>query len=154
MNFKNFSNFKSGFPALFKKTAMEFRKTIINYNELTRIYVLSSVFCEKNKNFDREIKNGDCFKIVNFRFLRFLDCNIWFRDMHARLKFFLPYPARSGFLKLNPAQLNTWIKQRNSVRISGPVLLGPISVNQAKQPNKSIKYVTIIRHKYVYKMSQ
>ena len=38
MNFKNFSNFKSGFAALFKKTAMEFRKTIINYNELTRGY--------------------------------------------------------------------------------------------------------------------
>ena len=39
MNFKNFSNFKSGFAALFKKTAMEFRKSIINYNELTRGYV-------------------------------------------------------------------------------------------------------------------
>ena len=38
MNFKNFSNFKSGFAALFKKTAMEFRKSIINYNELTRGY--------------------------------------------------------------------------------------------------------------------
>ena len=39
MNFKNFSNFKSGFAALFKKTAMEFRKSTINYNELTRGYV-------------------------------------------------------------------------------------------------------------------
>ena len=26
MNFKNFSNFNSGFTALFKKTALEFRK--------------------------------------------------------------------------------------------------------------------------------
>ena len=85
MNFKNFSNFKSGFAALFKKTAVEFRKSIINYNELTRIYAHLVYSVEKNKKFDREIKNGDCFKIVNFRFLWFLDCNILFRDMHARL---------------------------------------------------------------------
>ena len=71
MNFKNFSNFKSGFAALFKKTAMEFRKTIINYNELTRGYA-HLVYSVKNKNVDREIKNDGCLKIVDFRF-----CDFW-----------------------------------------------------------------------------
>ena len=69
MNFPNFTNFKSGFAALFKKTAIEFRKSIINYNELTRGYVHPEHSVKKMKNFDREIENGDCFKIVNFRFL-------------------------------------------------------------------------------------
>ena len=96
MNFKNFKNFKSGFAALFKMTAIEFRKSIINYNELTRGYVHPEYSVKKNENFDREIENGDCFKIVNFRFLWFLDCNIWFRDMCTALIFFtLPGQLRS-----------------------------------------------------------
>ena len=66
MNFPNFPNFKSGFAALFKKTAIEFRKSIINYNELTRGYVHPEYSVEKNKNFDREIENGDCFKNCHF----------------------------------------------------------------------------------------
>ena len=63
-------------------------------NELTRGYVHPEYSVKKMKILNREIENGDCFKIVNFRFLWFLDCNIWFRDMHARLYFF--YPARPG----------------------------------------------------------
>ena len=46
---------------------MELRKSIINDNGLTKKRWPSSVFCEKNKNFDREIENGGYLKTVNFK---------------------------------------------------------------------------------------
>ena len=47
----------------------------------------SSVFCEKIKIFDREIKNAGCLKIANLRFLVIFGLqhinSVWFRDLHG-----------------------------------------------------------------------
>ena len=51
VNFKNFSIYKSGFAALIKKTAMEFQKSIINYNELTRGYAYLGYSVKKKLKF-------------------------------------------------------------------------------------------------------
>ena len=61
----NFCLKKSGLAALIKKSAMEFRKSIINNNGLTKIddHLAYSV----KKKFNREIKNGSCLKTVNFK---------------------------------------------------------------------------------------
>ena len=72
-------------------------------------------------------------------------CDFWIATsdletcMHGS-NFFYPIRPGPAFWSSNQAQINTWIKNRNSIWISGPVLLGPILVNQAKQLNKSIKY--------------
>ena len=131
---------------------MEFRKSIINYNELTRGYVHLGYSVKKIKILIVKSKMATVLKLSIFDF-----CDFWIAAsdsvtcMHG-FNFFHPTRPRPAFWSSNPAQLNTWIKNRNSVRISGPVLLGPISANQAKQPNKSIKYVTIIRHKNVHEV--
>ena len=83
---------------------MEFRKSIINYNELTRGYVHIVYSVGKMKNFDREIKNGDCFKIVNFRF--FFDFWIAISDLETCMhgsNFF--YPTRPGPVRSQSVQL-------------------------------------------------
>ena len=69
MIFKNFSNFKFGFAALFKKTAMEFRKSIINYNEITRRYAYLVYSVKKLKILIVKSKMAAVLKIVDFRFL-------------------------------------------------------------------------------------
>ena len=69
MNFKNFKNFKSGFAALFKKTAVEFRKSIINYNELTRIYAHLVYSVEKIKILIVKSKMATVLKLSIFDFL-------------------------------------------------------------------------------------
>ena len=55
------------------------------------------------KNFDREIKNGDCFKIVNFRFLWFLDFNIDLETCMHGSNFV--YPTRPGPVRSQSVQL-------------------------------------------------
>ena len=65
MNFKNFSNFNSGFTALFKKTALEFRKSIINYNELTRGYVHLEYSVKKIKILIVKSKMATVLKLSN-----------------------------------------------------------------------------------------
>ena len=72
MNFRNFSNFKSGFAALFKKTAMEFRKSIINYNELTRGYVHPEYSVKKMKILIVKSKMATVLKLSIFDF-----CDFW-----------------------------------------------------------------------------
>ena len=94
MNFKNFSNFKSGFAALFKKTAMEFRKSIINYNELTRGYVHLVYSVKKIKILIVKSKMATVLKLSIFDF-----CDFWIATsdletcMHGS-NFF--YPTRPG----------------------------------------------------------
>ena len=94
MNFKNFSNFKSGFAALFKKTAMEFRKTIVNYNELTRIYAHPVYSVKKIKILIVKSKMETVLKLSIFDF-----CDFWITTsdletcMHGS-NFF--YPTRPG----------------------------------------------------------
>ena len=72
MNFPNFSNFKSGFAALFKKTAIEFRKSIINYNELTRGYVHPEYSVKKMKILIVKSKMATVLKLSIFDFCDFL----------------------------------------------------------------------------------
>ena len=84
------------FAALFKKTAIEFRKSIINYNALTRGYVHPEYSVKKNENFDREIENGDFLKLSILDF-----CDFWIATsvletcMHGSNFFTLPGPVRS-----------------------------------------------------------
>ena len=95
MNFKNFKNFKSGFAALFKMTAMEFRKCIINYNELTRGYVHLEYSVKKIKILIVKSKMATVLKLSIFDF-----CDFWIATfdletcMHGSN--FLPFTARSG----------------------------------------------------------
>ena len=95
MNFKNFSNFKSGFAALFKKTAVEFRKSIINYNELTRIYAHLVYSVEKIKILIVKSKMATVLKLSIFDF-----CDFWIATsdletcMHGSNFFTLPGPVR------------------------------------------------------------
>ena len=102
MNFRNFSNFKSGFAALFKKTAMEFRKSIINYNELTRGYVHLVYSVKKLKILIVKSKMATVLKLSIFDF-----CDFWMATsdletcMHGS-NFSPPYPAWSDFLKIKP----------------------------------------------------
>ena len=81
-----------------KRLLWNSEKGIINYNELTRGYVHLVYSVKKWKILIVKSKMATVlklFEIVNFRFLWFLDCNIWFREMHARLDFFtLPGPVR------------------------------------------------------------
>ena len=97
MNFKNFSNFKSGFAALFKKTAMKFRKTIINYNELTRIYAHLVYSVKKIKILIVKSKMATVLKLSIFDF-----CDFWIATsdletcMHGSNFFTLPGPVRSA----------------------------------------------------------
>ena len=71
MNFKNFKNFKSGFAALFKMTAMEIRKSIINYNELTRGYVHLEYSVKKIKILIVKLKMATVLKLSIFDFCEF-----------------------------------------------------------------------------------
>ena len=96
MNFRNFSNFKSGFPALFKKTAMEFRKTIINYNELTRIYAYLVYSVKKMKILIVKSKMATVLKLSIFDFCDFWIATSYLETCMHGSNFFLPYPARSG----------------------------------------------------------
>ena len=95
MNFKNFKNFKSGFAALFKKTAMEFRKRIINYYELTRGYVHQEYSVEKIKILIVKSKMATVLKLSIFDF-----CDFWIATsdletfMHGSNFFTLPGPVR------------------------------------------------------------
>ena len=73
MNFKNFSNFKSGFAALFKKTAMEFRKSIINNNELTRGYVHLGYSVKKIKILIVKSKMATVLKLLKLSIFDFCD---------------------------------------------------------------------------------
>ena len=58
---------KFGLAALIQKSAMEFRKSIINDNGVTRRDDHLKYSVKNNKNFDREIKNGGCLKTLNFK---------------------------------------------------------------------------------------
>ena len=66
MNFKNFPNFKSGFAALFKKTAIEFRKSII------RGYVYPEYSVKKMKILIVNSKMATVLKLSIFDF-----CDFW-----------------------------------------------------------------------------
>ena len=103
MNFKNFSNFKSGFAALFKKTAIEFRKTIINYNELIRIYAHLVYSVKKIKILIVKSKMATVLKLSIFDF-----CDFWIATsdletcMHGSNLF---YPTRPGPVRSQSVQL-------------------------------------------------
>ena len=105
MNFKNFSNFNFGFAALFKKTAMEFRKSIINYNELTRGYVHLEYSVKKIKILIVKSKMATVLKLSNSIFALIF---VIFRLPHliqrhactAPIFFTLPGPAKTHELKI------------------------------------------------------
>ena len=68
MNFKNFLIYKSGLAALIKKTAIEFRKSIINYNELTKGYAHLVYSVKKIKNLIVKSKMAAVWKLSIFDF--------------------------------------------------------------------------------------
>ena len=103
MNFKNFLNFKSGFAALFKKTAMEFQKSIINYNELTRGYAHLVYSVKKIKKIIVKSKMAALWKLSIFDFCDFLDCSILIAsDLETSTDLIFADSTWPGPLKLKP----------------------------------------------------
>ena len=94
MNFKNFPNFESGIAALFKKTAIEFRKSIINYNELTRGYVHPEYSVEKMKILIVKSKMATVLKLSIFDFCYFWIATPYLETCMHGSNFF--YPTRPG----------------------------------------------------------
>ena len=76
MNFKKFSNYKSGFAALFKKNCYGIPKSVINCNELTRGYAHLVYSVKKLKILIvKSIMVAVC-KLSIFNFFLYLDCSI------------------------------------------------------------------------------
>ena len=94
MNFKNFSNLNSGLTALFKKTAIEFRKSIINYNELTRGYVHLEYSVKKIKILIVKSKMATVLKLSIFDFCDFRIATSDLETCMHGSNFF--YPTRPG----------------------------------------------------------